>query len=230
MKKILLGAALLIAPAARADVAPPRFIQVTGEGEVKAAPDQVVFNFGLESAGRDLAAAKKDNAERTKTLLSALRKNGIDDKNVQTNQVQIFPRYNFDGAKRRFVDYAVRKNFVVTFTDLNNYGKVLDAALEAGVEEVNGPNFGFAKPETLEAQARSRAAADARAKADALAADLGVKVGAPLEISEANVQMPVAMFGARAMKAQSMDAGGGDVLAAGQSSVRATVTVKFELK
>jgi len=226
MKRYLLLLALLAAPTFAAE---PRSIQVAGEGTVKAEPDQVKLNFGIESTDRSLVKAKDDNAQKTKQFLGALKKFDIPAKDIQTGYIQISPRYDYNNGKQVFNGYVAMKSLSVTLRELNEYGKILNAVIEAGVDHVNGLQFEHSKQDELMMEARKRAIANAKSKAEILAAELKQKVGQPLEIIEGGMTppaMPMYRMQAMSMKESAVN----DVLSPGENSITTSVTVRFELQ
>lgn len=220
-----------VLPVLRADDSPKApYVQVTGEGDVSVQPDQVVVGFGIDTAAPQLAAARDENATRTQNLLNQLKKLGVDSKDIRTNFLQIGPRYDYINGKRKFVEYTAHKSFTVTINDVAGYGKILQAALDAGVEQVSGVQFKTSKEKELEEEARKRAIADARRKADTLAGAAGRKVGPVLLIEEnavGGVAVPMyAMVRQKSMMADAPE----DQLAPGEITVRANVNVRFTLQ
>jgi uncharacterized protein YggE len=227
MKRISFLLLLLAAPAFCEE---PRSIQVDGQGIVKAEPDQVTLQFGIESNDRDLVKAKDDNTQKTKQLLDALKKFDIPSKDIQTGSVQINPAYDWINGKQTLRGYTAMKQISITLKDLNTYGKVLNAAVDAGVVHVNGLVFGNSKEDELKMEARKRAVADAKARAELLAGELKQKVGRPLMIQETSVPIYQPMVRGFAMMASDKRVSPEDTVSPGETTVSATVTVRFELQ
>lgn len=231
MKPFLLLTMLLTTSAFAASSDDRRSVQVSGEGIVKVEPDQVKLQFGIESNNRDLVKAKDDNTTRTKKLLDALKKFNIPSQDIQTGLVQINPRYDYVNNRQTLAGYVAMKQISVTIKDVNNYGKILNAVLEAGADHVSGIQFDTSKSEELKKEARKRAVADAKSKAEMLAGELNQKIGPPLNIQEG--ETPTAIpFHRGGMMAQAMEAKSSpeDVLSPGEITVRASVTVRFQLQ
>jgi uncharacterized protein YggE len=232
MRRFLLASLCLAAltPVLRAaDPVPPPAIEVTGEGEVKVEPDQVRLRFGIETFGPKLADVQNENAKRSAALIDALKKKGVKAADIQTEAVQINPRYDFDKAKRKFVEYTAHKSFVVTLNNVAGYGDALGAALDAGVDEVGGLEFLSSRMNALKDEARKAAVLDAKKRADLLAGALGQSAGRAIRIQENNVDAPQpVMF--RAARMMAADAAVPDAVAPGQITVRSSVFVQFELK
>jgi uncharacterized protein len=228
-RKAVVGAAFLVlAGTAVAEESGRRHIEVTGEGEVAVAPDQVRLSFGIETFGKTASEAQRENARRTQLLLDALKKHA-DSKDVQSDSVQVHPRYDYEGGKRRLIDYSARKNFSVLLRKIASYGPVMEEVLRAGVEEVSGVRFQTSQREALEDEARKRAAADAARKARVLAEALGEKAGRPVSVSEDGFAVPIPVQ-PMALGASRDQGAVADQLAPGEIVIRGTVRVRFELE
>jgi len=190
----------LAAPATAGETqAPVRTITVVGRGEVKAKPDIATVNLGVEVTAPTVTEAMTEANARMKTILAAMKALGIADKDIQTSNFSInferrepsapdvpqtTPGAKPGGAQTPAGFYRVNNMVQVTVRDLNKVGDVLDAAVEAGANNVWGISFGLDNTEVLEAQAREKAVADARARAESLAKLNGVVVGDVIAISE----------------------------------------------
>ena len=233
MKRLVL-AFLIAVPGAAAyahdDPKPPAMVEVTGEGEVKVVPDQVIIRLGIETFGPRLKEVKEQIAERSQTLIGALKSRGLKSADIQTEFVQINPHYDFDKAKRKFIEYTARKNFLVTLNDVESYGEVLEKALEAGVDHVDGLEFQSSTVKSLKENARKMAVGDARRKAEQMAGVLGQSIGRAIRITEQPTEMPHPVL-MRAAAAEQFKGGGvHDAIAPGELTVKSAVTVQFELK
>ncbi len=217
-------------PLLAADALPPPSIDVTGEGELKVAPDQVVIRLGIETFGPKLKDVQNEMAKRSQSLLAALKDQGVKSADVQSELVQINPQYSFDQSKRRFIEYTARKNFLITLDNLENYGGVLEKALESGVDHVDGLEFRSSKIKALKDEARKLAVQDAKRKATQMAATLGQTAGKAIHIRENDATQPQPVM-MRAMAAESFKGDGvHDALAPGEISVTSSIFVQFELK
>lgn len=227
---ILCAISVSLSRAARAEAPPPPMIEVTGEGDVKVEPDQVVLRLGLETFGPRLKEVQQAIADRTQTLIGALKSRGVKAGEIQTEMVQINPHYDFDKNKRKFIEYTARKNFVVTLVDVESYGDILERALAAGVDHVDGLEFNSSKLSQLKDIARKLAVQDAKRRADLMAGTLGQVAGKAIRIQEINIEPPPPVL-MRAALAESFKGGGvHDAIAPGELSVKSSVIVQFELK
>jgi len=216
-------------PVLAADALPPPSIEVTGEGELKVAPDRVLIRLGIETFGPKLKIVQNEMAQRSQKLLAALKEQGVKSADIQSEMVQINPHYSFDQAKRRFVEYTARKNFLVTLDGVESYGGVIEKALESGVDHVDGLEFKSSKIDALKDEVRKLAVQDAKRKAAQMAAALGQTAGKALHIREndTNIPRPVMM---RAPAESFKGEGVHDALAPGEIAVTSNVFIQFELK
>ena len=233
---LAITAACLFPALASADILPRRSISVTGDAEMKVAPDQVILTLAVETLDKDLLLAKKQNDERVKKVLAVTSQFKIESKHVQTEQISIDPRYSDYSSKRTFEGYAVRKTIVICLKDLARFEDVLTELLKAGTNSVPGIEFQSTELRKHRDQARLMATKAAREKAVAIAGELGAKVGKPHSISENSVNVYGSRGGYNMMNAQnSMSEGTGPAdtsstgFAPGQISIRASVTVDFDL-
>lgn len=232
MKKRILTALLLCLAAASAPLCPawaqtaPRSLSMTGQGEVKAAPDTVTLSAGVTAQAPTAAAALAGNSGRMQAVMAALKSQGVDDKNIQTADFSVSPQYTDgnDNQPRRLTGYQVTNQVSVRLDDVGKLGATLDALVNAGANQVNGIDFSIRDLSALLTQARQQAVADALDKAQTYAKAAGVTLGPILSISESDNSAPprpVFMAMARASKAVPV--------AMGEESVSANVLIVWEI-
>jgi uncharacterized protein len=164
----------------------PRTITVVGEGTVATQPDVAQIQVGVEVTGDNAQEASADAATTMQAILDALEEVGIAAKDIQTSGYNIFVERSMTpmGAASGDVVYRVNNSVSVTVRDLDSVGDVLDAVIEAGANNIYGVNFGLDDPDEVMAEARSKAAEDALARAEELAGLHGVALGEVVSISE----------------------------------------------
>ena len=230
---------LMIAAAARGEE-PPRTINTTGESVVYVRPDEAVVGFGVESFATTVEKAKQQNEEAAARLLKAVKDVGIDDKHVQTDTVQVEIRYNDGGHPSRGIEgYYARRAYSVTLNDVKKLEKLVDAALKNGANQFSGFEYRTSELRKHRDQARKMAVAAAREKAEALASELGCRVGAPRTINEGGFGYFGTSYrwGGNSFMSQNAvqvapggpEPGGDETLPLGQIGIRATVSVVFDL-
>jgi uncharacterized protein YggE len=164
----------------------PRTITVVGEGNVKIKPDIAQANIGVEVIRPTVKAASSGAKETMDAVLQALKQQGIDEKDIQTSGFSVWTErpYGPEGPSGDEVLYHVSNQVAVTIRDLETVGTVLDAAIEAGANNIYGVTFSLADPSQVESGAREKAVADAQAKAQELATLNDVEVGDVVSVSE----------------------------------------------
>ncbi len=230
---------------AQYDTAKPdarRSISVEGEAEVKVAPDRILLTLGIETSDRDLEKAKILHDASTRAVIDAVRREGVEAKDIQTDYLDIEPRWDLTPRPENFIGYFVRKTVVVTVRDVPKFEQVLSVALASGVNYVLGVQFQTSELRKHRDEARALAIKAAREKAVALADQLNQKVGNPIEISELSNRWYSwygrSWWGSRqgSQYQNVVQNVGGDalpedgVLSPGRISVTASVRVVFELQ
>jgi uncharacterized protein YggE len=206
------------APAAAGDL--ENGLTVQGTASVTAAPDRASLWIGVESQGETARAALSANAAEMRRVLAALRTAGATD--LQTQYVSVSPRFVDNGTVE---GYSAHNSVSATIEQLARTGAVIDAVVAAGANQISGPTLVHADPEALYRQALAAAVADAREKAQALAAAANVSLGrvtALVEAGGAPAPMPLA---ARV----AADEASSTPVEAGQREVSATVSVTFSI-
>ncbi len=208
-------------------------ISVTGRGEISARPDIVEITVGALSHAPTATQAAKDNSAIVARILAALTERGVAEKDVQTTQLRVAPRYNQPNPRQpaenaefipRIIGYEVENTVQIVVRKLDQIGAMLDAVLQVGANQVSGIAFRVEHPEKLLDEARKRAMADAKHKATLLAGEAGVVVGPPRSIEEADIQpAPPRYRMGVAMAAPSMP------VAPGEEKISVTVSVVYEL-
>src|SRR5262245_17493464 len=118
-------------------------ITITGTGKVKYTPNIAYINFGVSSQAREAEEAWRKNGEAVRKIFDKLRELGIPEKDLQTSNVSIQPRYVHEKDKEpRFIGYEVTYDLAVTLRQLPQVGKVLDEAVKAGANRRVGISFG----------------------------------------------------------------------------------------
>jgi uncharacterized protein YggE len=217
----LLGPAL----GAAADREPPS-VTVMGSATVAAPPDTAEVSAGVVTQAPTPAAALARNSAAMELVLRAVAAAGVADRDVQTTGLQVVPQRAQPEPGRReppdIVGYEVVNVVRIRVRDLGRLGGLLDAVVGQGANAMRGIEFSVADPAPLLRQARARAIADAREKADTYAAAAGVKLGRVLWIRDATQGPPRPM--PRVMAAQAVP------IAPGEQEVEVSVSVTYAIE
>ena len=160
-----------------------RYIRVSGSGEVAVVPDIAYINIGVHSEAEDVSSALEANNTQATELTEALKAEGIEAKDIQTTNFNVYPQTRYDNMGQPVgTSYVVDNTVYITVRDLTKLGKLLDSAISAGANNIYGISFDIADKETVLAQARELAIKDAEAKAKSVATVAGVTLGQILSI------------------------------------------------
>lgn len=233
-----LGAGLAQAAPARAaeaaTVAPgDTLLTLSAEGKASREPDMAMFSAGVASTGRSAGEAMAANAEAMNQVLAALKAAGVPAKDIQTSQLSLSPSYEqrnprpgqVDSSPPRIVGYTANNTVSLRSHDLANVGRVLDALVAAGANQVSGPDFALDHPETALDEARLAAVKTARARAELYARAAGLKVLRVVSISESGGYQPRPVMAMARMAAEAAPT----PIAAGELDMTVNVSVQFEL-
>jgi uncharacterized protein len=221
------AALALAAQPASAQAPQPPAISVTGEANVSVAPDLAQVEGGVTSEGKTAREASETNNAAMGKVLLALKGAGIDEKDYQTSRLSLQPQYapNRSGPSP-IVGYRASNRVTVRIHDVTKVANVIDTLVGAGANDIGNVNFEVSQASSLLDDAREKAVADARRKAEIYAKAAGVTLGAPLSISEGGAPQP--MF--RAKMAMPMAAAAPTPIAQGEETLSVSVNVTWAIK
>jgi uncharacterized protein YggE len=202
-------------------------ITVTGNGKVTYVPNIAKVAVGVSSDAKTAADAWKANAEIVKKLFQVLKEQGIDPKDIKTTGLNISPKYIYPKDKKpQLVGYTATYNLDVTVHKLNELGQTLDALVANGANRGMNISFTYDNLDSLLDEARAKAVADARHKADFYTKGAGAHLGAVLNISEGYAPPMQRFYYEHTLKAAA-----GDLpIAVGQQDLTVNVTVTWSIE
>ena len=202
-------------------------LSVQAQADAQAAPDIATLSAGVVTQAADGNGAMRQNAEQMTRVLAALKSAGVAERDIQTSGVNLQPQYRYaENQPPAITGYQASNTVNVKLRDVAKMGKVLDALVASGANQINGPSFGIDDPEPLYAQARLEALKLAQARADSYAKAMGLRVRRIVSLGEGGAAMPMPVPRMAMMKAEAMDS---TPVAPGQSSVSVSLDVVFEL-
>ena len=237
-----LALTLALPVAAQAQIAgqPPvapnaTLLSLTAQGKSTRTPDLAVFNAGVVTQGVTASEALSANAAAMNRVIATLKKAGIADRDIQTSQISLNPvysqpEYGPNGIPRqepRITGYQAVNNVTIRSRNVAGFGKVLDALVASGANQVNGPSFQMAEPAAAMDEARLDAMKSARARAELYARAAGLRVVRIVSISEGGGFSPPQPVYMRAMKAEA--AAAPTPIAVGEVEAEVNLSVQFEL-
>ena len=203
-------------------------LSVDGQGTGTAAPDMATVTIGVTTQGKDAAKAQNDNAWVSNQIQAAVRGLGIAEKDIQTRNYSFYPNYSTDKDRRNEVTgYTVNNSVIVVVRDIKLTGKVIDAALNNGANEINSLDFSASATKAVRKVALLNAVQDAGDKADIIAKGLGKRMVGIENVSESTGYIETRRFGGNMLMAVAKDAA--TPIAPGSLSLTANVHIDFIL-
>ena len=226
----LIVAALALAAQPVAAQTPPPAISVSGEANVSVAPDLAQVEGGVTSEAKTAREASDANNAAMGKVLLALKGSGIDEKDTQTSRLSLQPQYAQATPNRstpQISGYRASNRITIKVRDITKVANVIDTLVGAGANEIGGINFIVTQASKALDEARTKAVADARRKAEIYAKAAGVTLGEPLSISEEG-DAPPPVF--RSKMAAPMAVGAPTPVAPGEEMLSVTVSVTWAIK
>jgi uncharacterized protein YggE len=232
---IALAAATALVPVAAAAQAPAAAQAISGTrldisatGEVSRVPDVAIISAGVVTRASTATAAIQDNANRMERIRAALKRAGIADRDIQTSSINLNPDYRYEEGKAPVLTgYQASNTLSIRFRDIRNSGEILDALVAQGANQINGPSLTIDNPDAALDEARTKAIAVGRKRAELYARSLGMRVVRLLSVSESGgYSVPPPMPYARA----AMAADASTKIEPGQQQLQVTLAMSFELQ
>jgi hypothetical protein len=216
-------------------------ISVSGKGEVVAIPDIAKFSFSVIESAKTVPEAQKLATEKANKAVDAIKEKGVAEKDIKTTDFNVNPKYEYQRVacteyycppgKQVLLGYEVTISYSIKVRKTDTAGEVLSSIGSLGVSNISGLNFTVDDQDKIVAEARGKAIADAKAKADVLADDLGVRIVRVVNFSENGGGYPVPMYA----RAEVSMAGSGKVddslqLPTGENTVTSNVSITYEIR
>jgi uncharacterized protein len=236
MKRLLIALSLVAvaaSPAFAQQILPPYMppiptLTAEGEGVARAVPDILIINIGVVSRGETPAAALEANTRDMRAVLDVVAAAGIAERDVQTSNFTISPVYSNQrpadpNAGPRIIAYEVTNQVTIRIREVATSGRILDDVVAAGANRINSIRFDIDDPQPLRDEAMQAAIADARRKAELMAAAAGVRIVRVLSVStyaDARPQMDTMAFA----RAEAVP------IAPGENVITVRAAVTFEIE
>ncbi|HEY9217575.1 MAG TPA: SIMPL domain-containing protein [Phenylobacterium sp.] len=183
-------------------------LNVTAEGRSRRQPDLALFSAGVVTQAKTAADAMAANAQKMEAVITALKRSGVAERDIQTSTLSLQPQYYYPQNEPpqvrrepgytppppeppRIIGYEARNNVQVRVRKLTDMGRVIDTLIGAGANQVDGPQFTIDEPEGALDEARTAAMRRARERAELYARAAGLRVGRIVSISEQGGYFPV---------------------------------------
>ena len=204
-------------------------LSVSATAEASRVPDIATISTGVVTQAADANAAMRANAQQMDKVREAIKAAGIADRDVQTSGINLHPQYRYaENQPPTITGYQATNTVNVKVRDLTKLGKVLDAFVASGANQVNGPSFEIDKPDEAYDEARLAALKKAQARARTYADALGLQVRRIVSVSEGGGSLPRPM---PMMRAMATDAGMAKEtsVSPGETTLSVSIDVVFEL-
>lgn len=212
-------------------------ISVTESGEIYAKPDLAIIIFSVANEAKTVATAMTENTEKMNSVIEAIKKEGVEDKDLKTISFNIYPRYEYvkeeieiylyPPGKRVLVGYEVSQGLQVKIRNLEKIGTIIEKATDSGANQVGDLQLTIDKEDDFKKQARAQAIEKAKAKAKELASQLGIKLVRITNFTESS-EFP---YFYRFAEAVPSGLGGGEApsIQTGENKITVTVTITYEI-
>ena len=212
-------------------VAQGTLLSVSADGTSEARPDLATLNLGVTTEGQTAQAALQENSRRMSALTQALRRAGVAERDIQTSNVSVYPQQQYrEGQEPLITGYQANNTVTAKVRNVDNVGRVIDAVVAAGGNNINGVTFSHANPEAQLDIARRDAIAEARRRAELYASALGMRVVRVVAVSEGGGYSPPIPYPMSARMDAAMPAAPPPPIAPGEIETRVSVNVTFELR
>ncbi|MDO8424887.1 MAG: SIMPL domain-containing protein [bacterium] len=211
-------------------------VTVSGVGEVFVKPDLAQTFFSVVTEAKTVGQALSGNTEKMNAVISFIKGQGVEAKDLKTTAFNIYPRYEYQRVetdiypyppgKRVLVGYEVSQSLQVKVRDLTKVGTIIEGAAQAGANQIGDLQFTVDKEDEFKKQAREQAITQAKDKAKELASQLGIKLVRVINFSE-GVSSPI-FFGKEMAMSPS---GGGSVpqVETGENKIQVQISITYEI-
>jgi uncharacterized protein YggE len=207
---------------------------VSGQGKVSVTPDIAKITAGIQENGGSLKQVQDSVNKKSKTLIDALKKLGINENDIKTTSYNVYPQYDFTGSSQRITGYQVSASYEITVKDFDKVNEVIVATTANGANLIGGINFEVndeTEKKKLQ-EARDLAVKEAKEKAEGLARSAGISLGKIINISEIQNGQGIRPF---ALPANA----GGEIakdmvtqpdIQPGETEINVTVSLSYEVR
>ena len=207
-------------------------ISVIGEANLDIEPDKAEILLQIETIADNAKDAEDENSIISNDVINALKKSGVGSDEIETDRFNIYPQYDWDRGYQELIGYRAEHTLKITTTDTGKVGVYLDVAVDNGVNEVQGVNFGLTREKEKEvySEALVRASSLAEEKASSIAASLGVRLGDIISVSESSAGYTPYRYYDYAVAEMAIGKAGPAPIQPEKVTVNGYVSLVFEIK
>lgn len=205
-------------------------LDISATGEVSRVPDIAIISAGVVTRQPTATVAIQQNTTRMERVLAALKAAGVAERDIQTSSISLNPEYRYtEGQAPRLAGYTASNQVSIRFRDIRNTGKILDALVAEGANQINGPSLTIDKPDEALDEARTKALAAGRARADFYARALGRRVVRLISVSEGGGNYPVPPMPVM-MEARAANQAADTSIVPGEQKLQVSLSMVFEVQ
>ena len=208
-------------------------VTVSGEGKVYAKPDVALVNLGVNTTGKTTQDVITRNTDKMNAVIAAVKTLGVEEKDIQTTNYNLYPSYNYtEAAGRTFEGYELDQSLEVKVRDFTKVGEILQKATAVGANLTSNLQFTIEDQQQYKQEARAKAIEQAKANAENLAKVSGVKLGKLVNVYENYSYTPTystknvyGMGGGVALEQAASP-----TIQSGQQEIQMTINLVYEVK
>jgi hypothetical protein len=211
-----------------------RTITVSGSGEIYAKPDLALATFSVVNEAKTVSKAMTENTEKMNAVISYLKGQGVEEKDLKTVNFYIYPRYDYyekselyPSGRRVLAGYEITQSLQVKIRDMTKIGQIIEGATQAGANQIGDLSFTIDKQDELKAKARLDAINKAKEKAKELSLQLGVNLVRITSFSE-NSYLPN-WDNLKYTETETGGAGPAPQVQTGENKIEVTVSITYEI-
>lgn len=206
-------------------------LTVSGEARIAAVPDMAIITLGADGRGPTAIDAMNVTSGAVEAILARLKGLGVEARDIQTSQLRVSEQTRWDNQRNEdiFLGYYATNTVRVRVRDLDGIGPLLSAVLNDGANKLQNLSFAVQEPREIEDEARRRAVADAKAKAELYASAAGVTLGSVVDLRDSAEPLVRSIGGPEPMILEEAAMARDVPVAAGEIDVRAEVTMVFAI-
>ena len=210
-------------------------ITVSDTGTIYTKPDLALATASVVTEKKTVVEAMQENAKKMNAVIEVIKGLGVEDKDLKTTSFNIYPRYEwyeateiYPSGRRVLVGYEITQSLQIKIRDMGKIGTIIEAATDAGANEVSDLQFTVDEEDALKAQARAEAINKAKAKAKELAGQLGIKLVRIINFSESGA-MPY-FYSTKEAAPSGMGGGETPQIETGENKIEVTVSITYEIR
>ncbi len=203
---------------------------VTGEGKAVVVADIAVVSAGIQAQGASVKRVQEELNTKSNAIIANVKKLGVDAKDIQTSNYSIYPTYDYQSDRQRITGYQGNSTLTMKVRDMEKASGVIDAATAGGANQISGISFDVSDKAKAENEAREKAVAEARKKADTAAKTAGFSLGRVINYSENQGGMPPRPYYAKMDAAMGAPERAETPVEPGSSEITVTVSLSYEIR